>query len=373
MENRRTIKRICIIISILLIILATPFIMWTTKPSKNLNVIILDKTVPDSTYREHKGFMWILNNLKINNGDSKTPFEYDKSYYGFFPLPNENYTTKELPEDLGNPNLIYMTDTYGVYKEDLYKNNVSGNRSGIVYGGSKAEEVEKIKKSLNNNTIIGEFNTLASPTDVKAREELENIFGLKWNEWIGRYFSDLSNGNVEIPNWMKENYANQYGEKWNFKGAGIVLVDSKDKIIVLRKGVELGDKLNKISFTDNAQNEFQVKNNLNYYYWFEITKNNKDTEVLANYKLDVTEKGKELMDQYNLPTEFPAITRKSGNYTSYYFSGDFADSNSTPKFYNVSGIQFLNKITTFDEDSNQDYFYWNVYYPLIENILKNIN
>ena len=99
----------------------------------------------------------------------------------------------------------------------------------------RVQEVDKIKNALNNNTIIGEFNTLASPTDSKAREELQNIFGLKWNEWIGRYFSDLSKENIEIPYWMKENYAMQYGEKWNFKGAGIVLVNSDDTIIVLQK------------------------------------------------------------------------------------------------------------------------------------------
>ena len=137
--------------------------------------------------------------------------------------------------------------------------------------------------------------------------------------------------------------------------------------------MELGDGLNKINFTRSAKNEFQVKNNVNYYYWFEITKADKDAEVLANYKLDVTKEGQKILNKYNLPTEFPAIVRKTGRYTSYYFAGDFADSNSTPKFYNASGIQFLNKITTFDEDTNQNYFYWNVYYPLIKNIVKNIN
>jgi hypothetical protein len=373
MKKRRTLKIVCSTLAVTLIILVSPFIIWKAKPSKILNVLIIDKTVPDTTYREHKGFMWILNNLKIKNGDSNTTFKYDKNYYGFFPLPNEKYMTKELPEELGKPNLIYLTDTYGVYKDDFYKKDVQGNRSGMIYGGTKGQEVDSIKNALNSNTIIGEFNTLASPTDSKAREELQSIFGLKWNEWIGRYFSDLSKENIEIPNWMKENYAMQYGEKWNFKGTGIVLVNSDDAIIVLRSNVELGKGLNKINFKDSAKNEFQVKNNLKYYYWFEITKADKNAEVLASYKLDVTKEGQEILNKYNLPTEFPAIVRKKGVYTSYYFAGDFADSNSTPKVYNVFGIQFLNKITTFDEDTNQNYFYWNVYYPLIKNIVKNIN
>ena len=373
MKKRKTLKKVCTIIAVISIILASPFIIWKAKPSKNLDVVIIDKTVPTTSYREHKGFMWILNNLKIKNEYSNTSFKYDKDYYGFFPLSNEKYITKELPEKIGKPNLIYITDTYGVYKEDFYKKNASGNRSGIIYGGTKGLEVDKIKNALNNNTIIGEFNTLASPTDSTSKEKLENIFGLKWDKWIGRYFSDLSKENIELPYWMQENYAMQQGEKWNFKGAGIVIVNSDDTIIVLRKDVEIAKGLNKIEFAPKAKNEFQVKNNLNYYYWFEITKADKSAEVLASYKLDVTKEGQKILDKYNLPRSFPAIVRKTGVYTSYYFAGDFADSNSTPKVYSASGIKFFNKITTFDEDTNQNYFYWNVYYPLIKNIVKNIN
>lgn len=372
MKKKKTLTIVIITLIILLIIVASPFIVWMVKPSKNLNVIVIDKTVPDTTYREHKGFMWILNNLKITHGDSKASFNYDKDYYGFIPLGNEKYTIKDLPENLGKPNLIYLTDTYGVYKEDFYKNNVSGNRSEMLYGGAKEDEVDKIKNTLNGNTIIGEFNTLASPTESSAKAKLEDIFGISWNGWIGRYFSDLSKENIEIPNWMKENYAMQYGEKWNFKGPGIVLLDSNDTIIVLRKGVELGKGLNTINFIEKAQKEFQINEGVKYYYWFEITTTKENSEVLAKYKLDVTETGQKLLDKYKLPSEFPAIVRKQSGYTSYYFAGDFADSNSTPKFYNAYGIQFLSKISTFDEDTNESYFYWNVYYPLIKNIAKNI-
>ena len=373
MKKRKNSKRVYGALLISIILLASPFIIWQVKPSKSLKVLILDKTVPDTTYREHKGFMWILNNLKIKSKDTNAAFVNNNDYYGFYPLPNETYTTKELPENPGKPNLIYMTDTYGVYKEDFYKNIVPGNRSDLMYGGTTRKEVESIKSALIKNTIIGEFNTIASPTDSYARTGLETIFGLKWSGWIGRYFSDLSKENIEIPPWMKENYALQYGELWNLKGQGIVLVNSNDTIIVLRKDVELGKGLNKIEFNESAQKEFQVKNNLNYYYWFEIAQADQTTEVIANYKLDLTKEGRKLADKFGLPVEFPAIVRTKGDYTSYYFAGDFADSNSTPKVYGVSGLYFLNKITTLEEDTNRTYFYWNVYYPLIQNIVKHIN
>lgn len=365
--------KVSIILLSIVMIIGAPFLFWFVQPGKAMDVVIIDKTVPDTSYREHKGFMWILNNLKIKNGNSDQAFKYKEDYYGFSPTGKEKYTIKEIPEDIGKPDLIYLTDTYGVYTDDLYTNNDQGNRSGMIYGGTQEKEVTAISNALDHNVIIGEFNVLASPTSNQARAGLESIFGIKWNQWMGRYFSDLSKDNSEIPAWMKENYAMQYGEKWDLTGAGIVLVNADDTIIVLRNDIELGKGLNTINFSDNGENEFQVKNNTAYYYWFEITSADKDTEVLANYKLDVTEAGQKILDAYNLPSEFPAIARTTGPYTSYYFAGDFADSKSTPSIFNMSGLRFLNRLTTFDEDSNQNYFYWNVYDPLIEKILSTIN
>ncbi len=370
--EKKTKKRIISIFIILIVtIVALPFILWQIQPAKNLDVIIMDKTVPDMTYREHKGFMWILNNLKIKNQNSA--FAYSKDYYGFIPMEDQKYKTKELPYNLKTADMIYITDTYGVYNEEFYKKNIYGNRSELIYGGASESEVEVIKKLLNENVIIAEFNTLASPTEDQERNQMEDIFGLTWSGWIGRYFSDLSDNNEEIPKWIKTNYAMQYGVKWGFEGPGIVFVGLGDKIVVLREGTELGKGLNTIKFTPKAVKQFTVKNNVKYYYWFEVCKPEKDTEILANYKIDLTEKGKKVMEEFNLPSEFPAVLLKKSGYTSYYFCGDFADNNMTPKIYQAYGIRFLNKITTFDEDTNQNYFYWNVYYPLIKTIIEQIN
>lgn len=365
--------KVSIMVLIMVSIIGAPFLYWYVQPATVLDVVIIDKTVPDSSYREHKGFMWILNNRKINNGNPDKVFKYEEDYYGFFPLANEADQIREVPADLGKPDLIYLTDTYGVYSEDLLTYNELGKRSGVIHGGTQEEEVTTIRKALDHNTIIGEFNILASPTDEPARAGLESIFGIKWNNWIGRYFADLSKDNREIPEWMKENYAMQYGEKWNLSGAGIVLVDAEDTIIVLKTGDQLGQGLNTINFTETAESEFPVKNHSNYYYWFEITTAAEDAEILANYKLDVTEAGQKILAEYGLPSEFPAIVRTTGAYSSYYFAGDFADSKSTPSLYNMPGLPFLNQITTIDEDSNQNYFYWNVYYPMIEKIISRVD
>ena len=364
-------KIIFIIILFIATLIIFPFISWQLRPVNYKDIIILDKTVPDTTYREHKGLMWVLNNLKIYDSKTKTPFDYSVDYFGFSPLSSDKYEIKELPDSLGTPDYIYITDTYGVYNDDLYKVNQEGTKSELIYGGTKPDEIDKIKAALNNNTIIGEFNTLARPTDRVTRSKMERIFGLKWDGWIGRYFSDLSYNNEEIPTWMKDNYELQNGVKWEFKGKGIVLVSSSEKVIVLRDNIELGKNMNKIFFNEESIKEFNVKNGVDYYYWFEITTADSGSEVLANYKLDTTEAGRNILNKNGILSSFPAIVRTNGNYRSYYFAGDFADNDSTPQLYNNDALYFLNRITTIEEDTNQNYFYWNVYYPMIKSIFSN--
>lgn len=80
---------------IFLAIVTSPFWLWKLKPEKDLNVLILDKTVPNSTYREHKGFVWVLNNTKYFK-DGK-PYSVENDYKGFEPKSNQKYSIVPLP------------------------------------------------------------------------------------------------------------------------------------------------------------------------------------------------------------------------------------------------------------------------------------
>lgn len=50
---------------VFLLIITSPFWIWFLKESKSLDVLIVDKTVPNKSYREHEGFVWLLNNEKL--------------------------------------------------------------------------------------------------------------------------------------------------------------------------------------------------------------------------------------------------------------------------------------------------------------------
>ena len=59
-------KKIIIIPLLLTLLLGLlPWIFWHLGETKELSMIIIDKTVPNATYREHEALVWLLSNQKI--------------------------------------------------------------------------------------------------------------------------------------------------------------------------------------------------------------------------------------------------------------------------------------------------------------------
>jgi len=357
---------------LLLMVFALPFLYWTGAPSTSLNVWIVDKTVPNKDYREHKGLMWVLNSKKIVWEKTGEPFRYDTDYYGFFPDSKEKYTIKEIPKTVEKPDLIYLADIYGVYEDDYLSINSEGTRSNLIYGGWSKEELNSIKANLGGNTIIGEFNTASSPTNIANRDPLSEIFRVSWSGWSGRYFKELTKG-IEVATWTVQNYEKQSGESWNFSGEGFVLVSDDDRVIVLEKNTDIGNRNLFLSFEGAYADEFGINGNIPYDYWFEFTKPDDSTEILAYYTLDTTAEGKAKLDSLGLASTFPAIIRSANSqYTSYYFAGDFADSNQSENLWNYSGYAEIRRIFTLGAEGDNSKFYWKCYVPMMSKIIEDI-
>jgi hypothetical protein len=361
---KKQIYFIIYIISFLLII-TSPFWLWQLQPSKKLNVLIMDKTVPNQSYREHKGLVWILNNAKyFKNG--KQPYSNTTDYKGFEPEKGQKYRIAPLPKNLNQYDLIYLTDQYGVYNKDFYSQNLSGTRSSKIYGGLTSSDVNQLEKSLissKRKTLIAEFNTFASPTAAKPREEISNLLNLDWSGWIGRYFPDLNNS--EVPKWVKDNYEKE-NKKWSFSGEGFVFVSSSNYIVVIGKA-DLKDSGLQFQLTKNGKKHFSSELDGKYQYWFDIISPRNPNEVLASYKLPVSNKAKDELAGYGIPTNFPAVIyHENAKYSSYYFSGDYADEGEVPQIYQTKGFDAW-KRTFVDKNS----FYWEAYVPMMKDILKN--
>lgn len=350
---------------LLLLILTSPFWIWRMFPEKALNVLIMDKTVPDKSYREHKGLTWILNHAKYIQPNGKA-YSMSSDYSGYQPKKGDSNKIAHLPKDLTPYDVYYLTDQYGVYEQDLTGGNPLGNRSEKVYGGLEESEVERLENALitsKRKTLIAEFNTFASPTTDAVREKISTLLNVNWSGWIGRYFPDLKS--TEVPQWVKDQYEKN-NEKWNFTGEGFVFVSKNDYIVVIDKK-DLNDNGAIFSLTKKGENFFGESLTGTYQYWFDIMNARNGDEILATYKLPVKKSAKEELKSFGIPSSFPAVIHhQNARYSSYYFSGDFADESEVPSIYQTVGFDLWKK-----RFGSNDSFYWEVYVPMMKNLLKN--
>ncbi|MFC4403418.1 hypothetical protein [Gracilibacillus xinjiangensis] len=364
-------KKLALFIILLLICMLSPIVLWFTTEETELDVMIIDKTVADETYREHKGLVWLLNYLKYEKADG-TKYNLEEDYYGFVPNEKEKtYQIKEPPNAYDETDLIYIADTYGVYEQDIpwADNQEEASQSNLVYGGLEEEEWQQIATRLQQDkpaTFIVEFNTLNSPTAEEVSESLQQYLGIKHTGWIGRYFDELNpDNNSEIPNWV----TNEYPDIYDFDGAGFLLLNDQTRdVVFLEADKHFNGKGINIKFTEDGQEKFDINGTNSYSYWFDITTANQPTKALAVYSWDLTAEGEQLLDELNIPIEFPSITEnKRDGTTSYYFAGDYNDIATTPYFYQMKGMDLLYKLfKNYSEDS----FYWSAYVPVMDKILQ---
>jgi hypothetical protein len=344
----------------LLLLIGAPFFCWSLKPAVQMDVAVMDKTVPNESYREHKGFFWLLDHHKIVKSDGDA-YNMEDNYYGYHP--------DQLEGDVkfahtANPDLIYVTDTYGVYSEDL-KDNPGGDRSKLLYGGLTSQEWEGILQNKEENTtLLLEFNSIASPTEAPVRKMVEESMSFQWSGWIGRYFSNMHD--KEIPSWLIENYQKQYEQQWNFEGEGLVFVHETDKVVVL-DGVDFNDRIT-FQWSAEGRNHYQNAKNSYYDYWFDIVEPASAAIVEANYHVGLKENGQQILREHGIPSKFPAVIHNPEEKT-YYFAGDYADVETTswPKWVMPN---ILYDTMAFIEP--KEAFYWRSYFPMMTQILKEI-
>ncbi|WP_203363598.1 hypothetical protein [Bacillus sp. REN10] len=351
--------------------LAMPVILWFFSNQKPLGITLIDKTVPDESFREHLGISWVLNYFKYVNNDGKA-FEAASDYVGF--EPNEqtrSYRIRSFPKSLAEADLIYLADTYGVYKEDVpwVNKKREGARSSLIYGGLQMEEWQTILQRLNEDkptTFIAEFNSFASPTKEDVRKSMEDYLQLEWSGWIGRYFDELApNKNNEIPQWIVA----RFGDNWHYSGAGYILInDTSGEVVVLEASKHFNGHGINMKFTEQGHEKFGLKKSADYQYWFDIVTPKARGTALAYYQWDLTDQGKEVLKDHHIPLKFAGVIETSHRQTSsYYFAGDFNDISQVPRFYQFKGYHWLKEI--FSQNENEQFF-WQTYVPMMKVLLE---
>jgi len=357
---------------------AIPFLIWALKSDHVLNILIVDKTVPDTNYREHATLIWTLNHLKAVPAGLSRPWKIERDYVGTDPTKTDENgapVSKRLSlDDLSPHNLVMLIDSYGVYRDDLTDKKPEGwspDYSEYLVGGFDSREAEALRQYVRNGGCLsGEFSTFASPTHGAARKQLEKLFGVAWTEWSGRYFKDLADIS-EVPAWTRRHYKKQYGQEWDFRGAGWVFANEDTRVTVLKSGEDTFARELEIVIAraDDPLME-DVQDRTPYYYIFDIVKPAAGTEVLANYRFLLTESGRKKLADNHIPAGFPAIIVASRAPLVVYAAGDFSDTFMNPGIYFVSGKNTLMQmVSDYSLRKSQASFFWGFYVPYTSNIL----
>lgn len=356
----------------LFIVLVAPFVLWFCTPSKDLNIVVLNKTFPVETnaageidkldYSKQRGLYWIINYLDIKNPETKKAYKENNDYYGNF-LDGGQLANKPLHKLSDVPDVIFLSDMYGTGKS-----RITGEEADGISGMTK-EEVSLVSTYYaKGTTVIGEYNIAGDPTNASVSKELEQIFGVNFTGVAGKFFSDLSS-NVDVPNWIRDIYEHQYGKKWNITGGGIVIAGN-NRIVVLQRDIGFtGDSIQITMSEDNNKNYGTETSD--YYNWFEIVEPSEDASVMAWYNLNLTDEGKGQLEPIGLSDQFPAIIANQSNHQqSYYLAGDFTDYRGPNKINQFLGAATLYRYFSVESEGDLSYFYWHFYVPFISKILK---
>jgi hypothetical protein len=371
---------------ILLLVIGLPLLsygIWSLMSGKQLEVLVIDKTVRDDTYQEHAALFWTLNHLKYKKADGQY-YSLSEDYLGFFPSGQKNFgvskdltgkTDEQIRALASRSDLIYIADTYGVYESD-FDVNARDARSRKIYGGLDHLDIKLISMAKEEGkVVVAEFNSLASPTSSLIRSEFENLMGIRWTGWIGRYFDELDTlTNGDIPAWMVLQYKRQH-TTWDLRGPGLIFIKETGEIEAFRHKVDYDNKVPLIRTQKLNKEGFHLPDVIPYPDWFDVMMIDRDYEVISYYDIEPTAEGVQRLRKLGLPRFFPAtVVRNLEKGRQYYLAGDFSDMRGDFGAVQFYGLPLLRRgIYVASDYTNRQSFFWNYYYPLITQILEKVD
>jgi hypothetical protein len=355
-----------LVFCLLLIGLAlAPGIAWRLMPPHPLGVLVVNKTVPDTTYRGHRAFIWVLDHLKIVHPGSLAPYDAATDYAGFVPLTNRAWSVRDFPSALRADRVVYLADTYGVREGDLDMGGSAAGGGRLLFGGLSMADLETLERAAGRGvTIIAEFNTAADPTTDTVRARAEALFGFRWTGWTGRRSVALD---LDYPAWARTAWEQQSGGPWSFNGPGFLLAHRDGRVVVLSaqdlEGVGLRFDPSPAGVALGMRTATAPQG------WFDLVEP-AGGEVLGSYHWELTARGDSLFAAAGLPlTAAAALAHRRGASRTWYLAGDFANMARTPDWTRQRWGAALFRLLPEWWLPPGERFFWRAYLPLLTTIL----
>lgn len=374
---RKTVKPFIIIVIAILALILFAFIGWFIVPGKELDVVILNKTVPAANerseadqlsnsnyYRKHIGLNWILKQQKYVHAGTREGYDHRDDYYG--PIIDENgkvLSERKMSSIEHTPDVVYLADAYGSELKENIPSNLNEDDMSVASLAYSKGATLIAEMELNYNQKEGQ----------NEKSQLLDLCGITDTGWSGRYIVELQDFE-DVPDWAPGAYESKYGVEWRFSGPGILLVSDSGDIIVLEEKTDFESRnLLNISINDKYKSEFGSCTDMNFYNWFELITVSGDTEAIANFEFDLNATGMEKFKPIASNPVFTAVSRKVSKVNSapaYYFAGDFCDYVKPERLGTFLFADHVFRFLSFHKDGDITEFYWKFYTPMVKKILN---
>ena len=375
----KTVKTIVIILIILILIPVSSWMVWSFRASKPLNILVMNKTVLGLEKKEHRAIFWVLLNDKFVKDDGKA-YRMKKDYYGFHPvkpLKTRKYEVRRIRLDeveqlASDYDMAYFSDTYGVFFNEWYRRESSQGKGTLIEGGLNNSDYVFIKEMMDQGKlIIAEYNFIAPPTIGLVRNKTQDLMGIKWTNWTGTYIRNLDpEKSKDLPSWVVDIYRKRNNGEWPFSGQGIILVNEPgQQVVVLEADKHLDMPVPEIQTTEFGLEQYELPETVHYPEWFDIM-DPLSNNVVADYKIHINISGKTVLDEFGLPSRFPAVIQSSGTSPYLYLAGNYSDYPVRIWNAKMQGIRTLSGVFYTSKEHSPSKFYWTFYVPLISQVLS---
>jgi hypothetical protein len=332
---------VTVVVMVLLPLLLWPGIaslVWWLQSDVDIDLVVYDQTVPDRTFLEHASLGLALEYQKV-------PFSTEASFIGAAPGGTPQGT---WPDE--QPHLVMLVDAYGVYLDD--RGEVSDQGTNRVTDPFDEEDAARVVGWAANGALVyGEFNILGEPTPSSASLALQDLFGVERTGWAGRPYDDLT----EVPDRLVQ----LAGGEWDYAGPGIVFIapSSDGASVVVLSSSELEGVLPVVEGSlpgSGKSAQARVGG------WFEVVEVQPEADVLMQFRLDVTDLGRRLLERHGIPIEWPFLVRSD---KSLYLAADASENNIEFPLRRMSGAATLMRSVPNSADTE---FFYRVYLPVVE-------
>ena len=365
------------ILAVFAVVVFVLYLGWARYPHTVRSIYILDKTVINNRFDDHKSLFWVLTNLQFRKPDGSS-YRYDEDYYGFFPIDPESGTfdfrTIRLADvDLlaDSLDMVYYVDCYGVYSDDwaTLRNTSAGQK---VYGGLNQNDYLLLKGMKDRGKlIIAEHDLFSNSGGGLVKEKLSDLFGFSWTGWIGRSYSTFDTAKANgPPRWVVRLYESEHGEPWPKDGDGVVLIKDNERVVLLINGVDVVDCNVSVVSTQATVDTYGVEPKVPFSGWFEIVEAGPQFSVFSTFTFNLTSQGSSLLRNSGIPESFPAAFGVDSGYHLYYFAGDFSHTPVYMVTSKMAGGCMLNQWLLFVTQPFGDAFFSRYYYPFLSHVLK---